>query len=303
MIDPARLQLLETCALNVLADDRVTSLPVDPIAIAEQRGILVVEKACAEEGVSGMLLRHGNEFGIVYATHIRSPGFRRFSVAHELGHYFIPGHPEHVFSDSDEHRSRAGFGRGDAIESEADHFAALLLMPRRLFVKEMNRNRDGLEAVEALADRCQTSLTATAIRYAETTIAPVAVVVSSGARIDYCFVSRSLRDISGLGWPRKGLAVPRSTPTYRLNADPAAVAKSSRVDDCVDLATWFTTDHEGEIVEEAVGLGEYGRTLTVLSVTVEQRRELRDDGADEFAEDDDSEPRWQEPTFHRSRRR
>ncbi|MGB8741579.1 MAG: hypothetical protein WCD52_15455, partial [Xanthobacteraceae bacterium] len=33
--------------------------------------------------------RHGNAFGILYATHVPSEGFQRFSVGHELGHYFL----------------------------------------------------------------------------------------------------------------------------------------------------------------------------------------------------------------------
>ena len=43
-----------------------------------------------------MLIRYGQEFYIAYATHIQSEGFRRFSVAHELDHYFLPGHIDHV---------------------------------------------------------------------------------------------------------------------------------------------------------------------------------------------------------------
>jgi hypothetical protein len=47
-------------------------------------------------GVSGMLLRNGDDFGILYATHIKSSGFQRFSISHELGHYFLPGHIDAV---------------------------------------------------------------------------------------------------------------------------------------------------------------------------------------------------------------
>jgi Zn-dependent peptidase ImmA (M78 family) len=43
-----------------------------------------------------MLLRHGNAFGILYATHIPSEGFQRFSIGHELGHYFIASSGESV---------------------------------------------------------------------------------------------------------------------------------------------------------------------------------------------------------------
>ena len=112
-------------------------------------------------------------------AHIDSVGFH-FSVAHELGHYYLPGHIDAVLSNSDVHESRAGFASGDRYEIEADLFAATLLMPRTLFTRAMSTAGDGLPAIEKLAEQCHTSLTATAIRYARCTREPVAVVLSSG---------------------------------------------------------------------------------------------------------------------------
>jgi len=67
------------------------------------------------------LICQGQNFGIAYATHIKSEGFQRFSIAHELGHYFLPGHIDAVLSDMDMHESRAGFTTGNKYEMEADH--------------------------------------------------------------------------------------------------------------------------------------------------------------------------------------
>ena len=55
-----------------------------PSPIAEQLEITVQAKPATSGGVSGMLVRHGDRFGILYATHIPSLGFQRFSIAHEL---------------------------------------------------------------------------------------------------------------------------------------------------------------------------------------------------------------------------
>jgi Zn-dependent peptidase ImmA (M78 family) len=112
---------------------------------------------------------------IAYATHIKSEGFQRFSIAHELGHYFLEGHPDAVFKSGDIHESRAGFGSADQIELEADHFAAGLLMPSHLFAAAAGRYSDGLEAIKGLAADSKTSLTASAIRYAELTDAAIAL--------------------------------------------------------------------------------------------------------------------------------
>ena len=146
----------------------------------------------------------GNTFGIAYATHIDSIGFQNFSVAHELGHYYLPGHIDAVLSSGDVHESYAGFASGDRYEIEADHFAATLLMPRALFMRAMSAAGDGLPAIETLAAQCRTSLTATAIRYARCTREPVAVVLSTGSRIHYCFMSDALKDVKGFNWIRKG---------------------------------------------------------------------------------------------------
>ena len=94
-------------AERVIREQGITTLPVDPIAIARSIGIDVQEKPASNGGVSGMLIRLGEQFCIAYATHIKSPGFRRFSVAHELGHYFLEGHVDAIFADGPVHESRA----------------------------------------------------------------------------------------------------------------------------------------------------------------------------------------------------
>lgn len=163
---PFNLKMARQTAEAFLKREGITTLPVDPFAIADSLAISVEGKPQDKDGVSGMLLRHGNEFGIIYATHIPSPGFQRFSISHELGHYLLPGHPDQVFTNGI-HVSRAGFVTNDIYELEADHFAAGLLMPEVPFKREMDRYEPGLDAIEQVAESCLTSLTATGIRFAE----------------------------------------------------------------------------------------------------------------------------------------
>jgi Zn-dependent peptidase ImmA (M78 family) len=211
-----------------LRDEGITSLPVDPFAIAESRDIMVKAKSDAAEGVSGMLLRHGNSFGILYATHIGSEGFWHFSIGHELGHYFLDGHIDHVLPKNGEHVSRAGFVTTDPFELEADHFSAGLLMPRIPFKREIDRHDPGLTAVLAAAGTCRTSRTATAIRYAETTDEAVAVVVSTGSTIDYCFLSDAMKSLPDLKWLRKGSPMPAGTLTEALASNAHRVLNGDR---------------------------------------------------------------------------
>ncbi len=145
-------------------EENISALPVDPIALAEARGIEVIAKSAEAKGVSGMLISipGQNEFVIAYATHIDNEGFKRFSIAHELGHFILDGHCDHLLSHENIHYSRAGFMSGDKYEREADHFAAGLLMPEPLFSPAMERAGSGFQAIQTLKDQFVTSITATA---------------------------------------------------------------------------------------------------------------------------------------------
>jgi len=242
----------------------IASLPIDPFAVARDRKIEVVAKPARDAGVSGMLIRVGNEFAIAYSTHIDNEPFQRFSVSHELGHYFLPGHVDAVMDERGIHESRAGFASNDRYEIEADRFAAGFLMPRQLFFPALQKSGLGLAAVERLAALCETSLHATAIRYTQCARDPVAIVLSVGNRIDHCFMSESLKALGGIDWIRKREAVPRNTPTFAFNQDGENVRRAVRIEDNSNLQDWFGGHRSIEVSEDVIGLGRYGKTLTVL---------------------------------------
>ena len=268
-------------AESVVKQQSISTLPVDPVAVAQALGIRVMAKPASARGVSGMLLRHGSAFGIAYATHIDNVGFRNFSVAHELGHYFLPGHIDAVLSHGPVHESHAGFGSEDRYEIEADHFAATLLMPRVLFTKAMRTAGEGLPAIETLAEQCRTSLTATSIRYTECTSDPVAVILSTGTRVNYCFMSDALKEVEGLNWIRKGEGLSRTTATHAFNRKPDRVRRAEREQDVTDLQDWFGGERSLSATEQMISLGSYGKTLTVLTAfdLDEQIEELAEEEA------------------------
>jgi len=287
------LKMARQTAEVFLKEEGITTLPVDPFAIAESRDIIVEGKLEKTDGVSGMLLRHGNSFGIIYTTHIPSQGFQRFSVSHELGHYFLPGHVDQVLKDGT-HVSRAGFITADPYELEADHFATGLLMPEIPFRNAMDKYDPSLAAIEAMANLCLTSLTATAIRFAELTDAAVVVIMSTGDKIDYCFLSDAMKTLPKLDWLRKGSPLPTGTATARLTAQPDRVLAGDRIVDAVDVRDWLGGTTRAEVSEESIGLGQYGKALTILaSSTIGQEYE-----PDEDEDDEDMIERWT-PRFRR----
>jgi hypothetical protein len=290
-----RLKMAKQKAELVLRDEGITTLPVDPFAFAASREIEVRPKPDTVEGVSGMLLRHGDVFGILYATHIRSEGFQRFSISHELGHYFLDGHIDHVLPKDGIHTSHAGFASADPYELEADHFAAGLLMPTAAFRRALGKNKPGISAVESLAELCRTSLPATAIRYAELTEDAIAIVVSTGTTIDYCCLSDAMKSLPQLAWLRKGTPVPRETATAQLNANPGRIANSECAEADIDIMDWLGGTRSVRAIEEVIGLGGYGKTLTVLTCpSLSDEACQEEDGEDE----EDLAERWT-PRFRR----
>jgi len=255
----------ELRASQVLDKLQIKALPIDPFLIARDRDIVCEENAALTAGVSGCLMKVGDVFGIMYSARFSSDGFKRFTVAHELGHYFLDGHVDALFGGGQQfHQSESGFTSDNKYEREADSFAASLLMPKLLFKAACGRSGQGLAAVESLADLCGTSLTATAIRYAKLVEEPVAVVWSFGDRVQFVFMSRVLQDLRGLTWIRKGSGLPLGTATAQFNSNEENIRKGRRVTSTSTLDTWFDGGGTTELNEEVVGLGDYGRTLTVL---------------------------------------
>jgi Zn-dependent peptidase ImmA (M78 family) len=288
MINAFRIKMAKQKAEGFVKEEKISALPIDPMAIAATRGIEVRAKPETAEGVSGMLLRSGNQFGILYATHIASSGFQRFSVSHELGHYFLDGHVDQILPGDGIHQSRAGFVTADQYELEADNFAAGLLMPDHLFKRVIGKHAPGLGAVEAAAETCLTSLTATAIRYSELSSHAVAAIISTGPLIDYCFLSTAMKSLPGLSWLRKGTPVPTATLTDDLNRSPKRILNGERVSDVVDVRDWLGGTMAVKVTEEAMGLGPYGKTLTILS----SKWIGQEDGSDDNEEEQDLRESW-----------
>jgi hypothetical protein len=194
-----------------------------------------------------------------------------------------------------QHQSESGFVSEDRYEREADTFAAALLMPEGLFKIACARISPGLKAVESLAEFCGTSLTATGIRYALLSDDPIAVICSKGDRVQFAFMSQILKERRGLTWVRKNTYLPKGTATADFNKEVDNVAQARRVTSSSTMDAWFDCGGNLEVVEEVVGLGSYGYTLTVLS-----GESLPDQDEEDESEEDEQEnmlpsDRWRQP--------
>jgi len=287
-----REQLARRTATAVLDEFENLQPPVDPEWIARQKQLVFEERGGFPPGAYGALFRAGNQFGIIVSSSCPSDGHRRFTIAHELGHYHIPGHVDRLFPSGDNTiPSFGGHFRGhkNPVEVEADCFANELLMPDRFVKPLIGHVGDGLAAVRALADTFGTSMSAAAIRYAAMAGEPVAVLVSHKGEIEWTARSSAL---SAHGWSRQPLKrewAPRGSATRRLATAPDRVQRGDQDDGCMLLCEWFEGAPAVEVVEEAVGLGVYGRVLTVLVVPA-----LPDPDEEPDPDDDGSTGDWRD---------
>jgi len=103
----------------------------------------------------------------------------RFSLSHELAHYYINEHRIGLQSGLLEpHASFTEANKNDPIELEADYFAGCLLMPFNKLYHFEGVKKFSLDKLKAISESFKVSLMATTIRYCQTCTHELMVVIS-----------------------------------------------------------------------------------------------------------------------------
>ena len=149
--------------------------------IADEIGIEVLYRPA--ESFDGALLRirDAQRGYIVINSRIREESRKRFTLAHEIGHFVLPGQQE-VSTPCKQQRIENWDADLYRPELEANRFAAEILMPRGLMA-EFVQSEPSLESIRSIAQLCGTSLTASAVRLITLTPHRAAVVWSQDQRI------------------------------------------------------------------------------------------------------------------------
>jgi Zn-dependent peptidase ImmA (M78 family) len=139
-------------------------------AIAEYCGATILYQPL--QGAEARIVGHGDR-AIITVNEAAPIGRRRFSGAHELGHWMCD-------------RGKIAFACTDRIlttewsdenpERRANRYAVGLLLPSAIFSPYARNREVTFATVRDLADRFQTSLTATAIRLVELVSFPAMIV-------------------------------------------------------------------------------------------------------------------------------
>jgi len=237
--------------------------PIDLDKIIQAEGNIRTRPANYGERFNGRIeyIREKKIF-ILYHPIVLTPRVR-FSIGHELGHFYIPEHRKLLFVGKS-HNSKSGFISDKRLEREADEFASYLLVPQSyldklIWQKKFLTLKDLLE----FSNQFQVSATAMAIRYVNMTPEPCAIILSQDGQQKFYWPSDEM-DYRGFKW--------RGCKGIPLNSVTIEAAKNQGIEKIFekssDSSVWFSNrKRECELWEEAFPLGYTGLVLTMLSDT------------------------------------
>jgi hypothetical protein len=249
------IALAERRAREILDDlglDRIAGVDIRDLAF--ERGLLV--EARRIRGAEGRLIRRGERAIAVIDVAIREQGKRRFVAAHELGHFELHrDEPVFVCTQADFldwHRRRPA-------ETEANRFAAELLLPKAVFVEDARQLGVSFDAIRSLTETYATSLTATAFRYVHLDVAPSALVCCVDGQIEWSLVSST--------FPYKRIRRGCHAHPHSGAGEFFARRTTSNRPEATPLTAWFlddTVDSAGRCYEQCCPMPTYNSTLSLI---------------------------------------
>ncbi|MDJ1008193.1 MAG: ImmA/IrrE family metallo-endopeptidase [Paracoccaceae bacterium] len=149
---------------------------------------LVIDKRHFDSFEGSLVRTKGmRKWTMLLNTQVRNVRRRRFTFAHELGHFMCHREIREKFEDSED--SLNDFR--DEIETEANIFASWLLMPANLLRGEFHDTAWETATLQTIADRFECSMQASALRHVQLSSKPIAFVVSRDGMIIWATKSNS----------------------------------------------------------------------------------------------------------------
>lgn len=228
------------------------------------------------DGFQGMLTANKarTKWLILYNSTVTSLGRKRFTIAHEFGHYLLHRHASGEFHCGIDDIETGHQNKSD-IESDADQFASTLLMPLDDFRKQTDGHAISFELLGHCAERYGVSLTAAALRWIEIAEKRAVLVAS---RDDHMLWAKSneaaFKSGAVFATRKRAIALPRDALAYSDNCSPTNQTQSIRAQ------VWFAREPAYvELTEMSKIAGNYDYTLTLLLMPeAEWRQPQHDDG-------------------------
>ena len=263
-------------ARQLLRELNVQDIPIQPRDIAEQLQIIVWEREM-ESQYDGCLMRVGDTWGILLNNLIQSQSRKNFTIAHELGHYYLEsgqterqssatGETDSVAEFVPQHRCQRedlhGFDSHRLEEQRANQFAVELLMPSPIFRADATDLPEiGLPAIDVLAASYSTSLTSTAIRYTRLSPHVCAIVLSEQGQIKYFAYSDGFRQNSDCYLDTNKPLHPDSVAALLAKGESKEVKEHRQK---VPLSHWCSTESDQPLIEQSRRLLRMNQVLSFL---------------------------------------
>lgn len=158
---------IEERAETILRDQNLFIVGFNVNKLVKQLNIELIEKTFPRD-ISGLLAIGSNNRAVISVNLLEDEKRQRFTIAHELGHYFLHSKDQPLFVDKPQrvmYRNNASTTGEIQKEREANAFAAALLMPKELVVHELNNCGDQeTDLVKYLAKRFKVSEQAMSFR-------------------------------------------------------------------------------------------------------------------------------------------
>jgi len=169
-------------AVKLLQDYSITDpneIPIEDLIYGE--GCVFDEKSM--KGADGRIIFGKKNAIITVNSDIRNKNKRRFVIAHEIGHLKLHRNLARFFNCDE--KAFLEWHKVGSHESEANEFAAELLMPTELFRAQALTAKFSLNHILNLSKTFNTSITSTAIRYTDLGNYPVALIYSQNGKIKW----------------------------------------------------------------------------------------------------------------------
>jgi hypothetical protein len=194
---------------------------------------------------------------IIVRRSILEASRKNFTIAHEIGHFLMPGHEESggvCASDDIGNWTRPA----NVLEREADEFAAELLMPEASIRPFIESSPPSLGVMEEIAGKFRSSFSSVAWRYCDLTRERCAVVWSARGQIQWSKHSKYF------GYRlRKSGAVRQGSFAFGCTAR----SRGPSLPKPVSAALWIQSKNlpQGEVIwEQSKALPNYDSVLSLL---------------------------------------
>jgi Zn-dependent peptidase ImmA (M78 family) len=205
-IDLARLSPAESLLWRRYGVTRPDEIDLD--AIAADQGLIIRRRAL--DGADARLVAV-NDHGIITVNSAGHSKRQRFSIGHELGHWFRDRHDEGLISCTKADASPAN-QMARTRESEANVFSADLILPPYLVRSDVGGRPPTIDLIVDVSEAYAASIPAAAIRVVRLATCPAAVAVHGVTGREWCF--------ENVAWPTGDFYISREvhheSPTMSL---------------------------------------------------------------------------------------